>query len=228
MASILNIQQTSVLFAYENIIRCPDTYILKKITTNKKYREKFKEYILVDLIETMTSDALISVIINRNKRNILEYFAIKEFDYDTNYNYLHEKFDELYLRSYPLETIATINRLINSYCIDKIYIYNEVYDKRQHQDIYMLYGDTDKVIYCTGDLQKIINSTSRLSVVYDWKSERVDKLTKDNLNSEIIFALANYGFNFAEPYILVDDLSDRDNISFFNVFSPSEQNLYKG
>lgn len=228
MSNVLNIEQTSVLFVYENIIRCPDTYIIKKILDNPKYREKYKEYIDIEFISTLTSEALLPYIIGRDKRNILEYFAIKEFDYDRNYMYLHEKFDDLYMKSYPLKPVAIIDRLIKSYCIDKIYIYNDKYDKRQHYDVSMLYNNNDKVIYCSGNIQNIIDNISKLSVVYDWDSNRINKLTKDGLNSEIIFVLAAYGFNFVDEYNLVDNLSERDNVSYFQVFSLSEKNMYKG
>lgn len=228
MANYLPIHKTSVIFSYENIIRCPDTYILKIISSNKKYKNKFKEYIDFGLLETLSPDALILTLLNRKIKNPLEFFSIKEFDYEANYNYLHDKFDDLYMKSYPLNTITVIGRLIKSYCVDKIYIYNERYDKRQHFDICKLYDNNENVIYCSGDLQEIIDNISSLSVVYDWDADRVDNLTKDGLNSEIIFVLADYGFNFVKPPFLVNNLSERDNVSFFKVLNPTEKNLYKG
>ena len=178
-------------------------------------------------METLTPQAMLPYIIGRNKRNILEYLAIKEFDYEKNYKYLHKKFLNMYDQSYRLLPFNSIYKLLRSYCVNKIYVYNEEYDKRQHFDIVDSFGEDDRVIYCTGSMQAVIDKIPSLKIVYDWKSERVKELTDNNKNSEIIFVLAAYGFNYDGAH-LVDNLEDRLNVSSFDVFFPTEENRYKG
>lgn len=221
MANYLKVNKANVLIVYENVLKTPDVYILRRLVTT--YRNKFKRYIDVETIETLSNELLLSLVVGRAKKNILEQVAITQFDYELNYNILHKKFVDMYHNSAPLQMYQALANFYNSYCIDHIYVYNPTYDERQHFDIESNFKDMQNLQYVVGDLEDIVNQIGNLNIIYDWDVERVNSLVKKH--NDIFFGVAQYPFNFEKDKLhLKHELWKMDNVSYFPLLMPIKIN----
>lgn len=223
MANYLRVNKANVLIVYDNVLKNPDPYILRRLVTT--YRDKFKRYIDVETIETISDELLLSLVVNRAKKNVLEQVAITEFDYELNYNILHEKFLDMYQNSIPLQMYQTLINFYKSYCIDHIYVYNPTYDKRQHFDIETVFKDMRNLQYVVGDMEDVINQIGDINVLYDWDVDRVNDLVSTGLHDDIFFGVAQYPFNFEKDKLhLKHSLWKMDNVSYFPLLMPIKMN----
>ena len=221
------VKKANVMISYDYIIKNPDIFILRMIAKN--FREKFKDYLNMPILTTLEKDAMYPIVVNRTEQNLLKWASIKEFDYDSNYDYLYNKFKNMYFASDMLQMAYAVKSFNVSYCIDKIYLYNEVYDKRQHFDIQNMYG-FNKVQYVVGDFKKVIDKIGDVNIVYDHDAKRVSDVINTGEYDGIMFGVAAYGYNFepGKPYHLKYDLLEHDNVSSFPVFEITKKSLYKG
>ena len=218
----------NVLFVYDGVLRSSDTFILRMLVEN--YYDKFSPYMDLESIRTLTVDALLPLVIARTVKNPLQWLAIKEFDYEKNYTYLREKFVNMYERSPILKHYQVIESFISSYCIGSIYIWSREYDKRIHYDIASFQQNAKKEIrYVTGDMQKVINTIGDLNIIYDCDADRVYDLLKDGNNTDVFFAVAQYGYNLEKSnQRLIHNLWERDNVAGFAPNTVTTESIYMG
>lgn len=223
-------QYANLLFVYDNVIKSPDPFILK-LAANK-YSKKLEDFMYLELPYTSTLPAITQRCVMRTIKNPIEWLAKKKFDYDKLYNELKAKSIRLYEDSIYLRSMDTISIFLKSYCIGKIYVWNDTYDKRQ---LYDLSGYIDKsngkmeyVVAPT--LQQAIDTIGNVHVVYDWDVDRVAEMVNAGINDDILFAVADYPFNF-EPDDLTKfkyELNNKRNVKPFSVYSKTEDRSYYG
>ena len=222
----LNLQKADILFVYENVIKNPDAFILKKIV--KDFRSKFEEYMDTNIISTLDITPLTLILIDRNDKNVLRWVSKKEFDYESNYNFLHKQFLNMYNESIMLDGGKILLRFIHSFCIGNIYIWNPVDDKRQRYDIVKNFGGPN-VMYITGDLGACIDKY-KPKLVYDWDADRIYDLVRTNEHKDTLFGIANYGFNFEKdnPYLLKNELFMYPNVTYYVTYHRKPEDICRG
>lgn len=217
----------NIMFAYNNVLKCPDAYILDRLC--KVYHNKYESYINFSNLDTLSPDAMMPFIASRPKKNLLEWLAIKEFNYEKNYDMLFHKWIDMYERSAELNMYKIAKKFVRSYCINNIYIYNPEYDKRQHFDIINHFSKNQKVQYCTGEIQDVIDKIGNLNVFYDWDIDRVKKLVDSGVNEDTLIAIATYGFNLDDNGLdLKYNLSRSSQIATFTPYTYNENSKYFG
>ena len=222
----LSLKKADLLFVFDRVLKDPDPFIIMTIVN--KYPHKFAKFIDIDLFDTLTMDALSPYIVMRQIENPLEWAAIKEFDYEKNYRYLHDRFKNMYRDSKPLHMVNAVKRFINGYCINNIYIWNEKDDERQRYDICSMFPKTDKIKYVTGDYANTLKKL-KPNIVYDWSAKRISEVNEYEEFNNIFFGLSNYRFNFEEDgSTLKYNLNGRANVAFFKVMDINENSLLKG
>ena len=220
----MSVQKANILVAYDYILKNPDVYIIQKIV--KDFYKKFDPFLKLDQVANISAKTLLPMIIHRDKENLFEWLSKKEFDYNGNYEFLHNKFKDMYNSSTELRMYSVLQGFSASYCIDTIYIYNEVYDKRQHYDITTGIMFKNPVQYVTGNLKEVIDAIGDLNIVYDHSAKRVAEINENYEYEEIVFGVGNYGYNFNpdNPIELKYDLYKRKNVAYFPVYTEEKDN----
>lgn len=223
----MKIDKANILIVYDNVLKSPDPFILKSIRT--KYREEFKDFLDIGFLDSlMDDDALFYITMCRNKKNPLEWLAKKPFDYEKFYEKMKKKNVNLYNNSRPLIQYRAFQNFSKAYCIDKVYVWNPYYDKRQHYDINEVLLEHDNVQYCVSEnLIDTINEIGNLNIVYDWDIDRIGEIIKADNNPSIFFGIAAYGFNLNNG-ILKNGLSEYPNVGSFPVIEDTTKELYVG
>lgn len=222
----IEIQKLKVLFVYDHVLREPDLFILKKAL---EYKEKFKKYIDITFLQTITDEALLESIINRTESNLFKWISISEFDYDKNYVYLYKRWNNMYEKSPKLAGYTYLNRYAVSDYIEEIYIWNEKDDVRQRYDIAKNF-DNKKIKYVAGPLETVLEQID-INVIYDYNTKRVrELLDTGKFNSRSVFGIAAFGFNFVndQNMILKDNLFDYKNAMFFPIINLKSVSFFKG
>jgi hypothetical protein len=218
------INHANLLFVYDNVIKTPDAVILKLAAG--KYAKRLEDFMHLELPESTTFDTLTQRLVKRTVKNPIEWLAKKEFDYDKTYNQLKAKSIRLYEDSIYLNSFNSIRIFLKSYCIGKIYIWNDTNDMRQLYDISgLLELKDDKVQYVVSPtLRQAIDSIGNVNVVYDWDIDRVNEIVSTGLYDNILFAVANYPFNFEIDNMnkFKYNLSETENVRPFNVLDKEE------
>jgi hypothetical protein len=164
----------------------------------------------------------------RNKKNPLEWLAKRSFDYDKFYNKMKKKSNRLYYDSKPLYQYKAFKSFARTYLIDKIYIWNSYYDKRQHYDINEVLKKNSNVQYCTSEnLIDAIDRIGDLNIVYDWDLDRIAPIIKEDNHPEIFFGIAGFGFNKKEGK-LKDGLDQFMNVGEFPIIERPDRDLFVG
>lgn len=225
----LSLQNGKVLFVYDHVLKDPDAFILSLIA--KHYPTKFKEYVDIVGIRTLDQIALQKQLILRTTEDPLEWVSLKPFDFKANYEYLYKKSKNMYRDSIPLSMYEIVNRFAHSYCINHVYIWNQVEDIRQRYDLLQMLGKNANVEYVTGNYKKVLKKL-KPDVVYDYSAKRVAEVNEYEEFNHIFFGVANYQYNFDPPTTLIPllkyKLSYRKNISDFRVWTIGTPAIYKG
>lgn len=231
----LSCNKLNLLITFDRIIKDPDIFILHNIASN--YYEQFKEYIDMESLLSLDTKALEPILYARSVFNILEWVSIKEFDYTKNYNFLYNEFKNMYIDSKELKMVETVRSFLTSYCVDRIFIYNEKDDIRQRYDLSLMFGKS-KLEYIIGPMKDIIKE-AKIHIVYDWNVDRAAEIIDTEEFNHVFFGIAAYGFNF-EPMTeeekksifkipkLKHGLSDRENVAYFQTMKFTKKSFFKG
>lgn len=224
----LKIEKANVLMVYDNVLKSPDPYIMNSIRT--KYREEFKDFIDLDILDSLgDEETLFYMTMCRNKKNPLEWMATKPFDYEKFYEKMKKKSSRLYYDSKELFQYKAFKSFSRAYLIDRIYVWNPFYDKRQHFDINDILKDHSSVQYCVSeDITETINEIGDLNIVYDWDLDRIAPVIKSGNYPEIFFAIAGYGFNKTPDGNLKGDLVEFENVGIFPPIEKPDRDLFVG
>ena len=166
------LKSLSILVTYRDIIKTADFYILDLVKT--RFRDKFKDLIDFKLLDTLTEEALMLHWLHRPVKNVLEWLAIKEFDYEKNYQFLYDKSKKLYIDD---DRTLKFDKVLENYkfskAINDIYVWNPTYDKRQLFDLKVRHG-LGKIKYVTGaSLERVLDRIGSVNLVYDTDADRV-------------------------------------------------------
>jgi hypothetical protein len=228
MENLLTPSTANILFVYDNVLKSPDAFILKKVAT--EYRDRFEGFIDFSLIDTNTPESLLLHLVRRNEKNPLKWLATQEFDYDKLYNQLHQGFSNMYRDAERLRLYNRLYSLAASYCIEHIYIWNPEYDVRQQFDLDDILHENKVEYVVNPDLGQTILDIGEVNIVYDWDAERVWELVRTDKYDDTFFGIAGYPFNFEkdEPDYLIHRLWERSNIAFYPILNINETNKYCG
>ena len=209
----------TIFITYDGIIKDYRPFILKKIAEIPELTEAYRGFINVDILQGLTIDQLNFLSMISPSRNILEFLAIKQFDYEKALNDIYNKFPEMYIDSELLSFGQSLNILKRQSFTKKIYIYTENYDKRIHFDIQNQYKDMNLIEYITGpfeDVMKTIDEHITTFVLYD--IAMVDKLIELKKIHEAHILIPDIAFNYKMgtngAQMRIDDIEKKcvDNI----------------
>ena len=233
--NFLHCKKLNILVTFDRILKDPDIFILQNISN--KYYEQFKEYSDMESIMSLSTDTLEQQIYSRSTLNVLKWAATKEFDYEKNYNFLYNAFKEMYIFSKELKMVETLKLFLNSYCIERMLIYNEKDDIRQRYDLSLMFGDSN-IEYIVGPMDEILKKI-KIHIVYDWDARRIADLIDTGEFEDTFFGIAGYGFNFEDTddekkkdifYVpkLKYNLYERENVAYFRTMQFTKKSFFKG
>ena len=216
----MDIKTSKLLIAYNEVIKQPGLYILRKI--RDEYMEKFKPYINTELLAEISDKDLPYIYAARNVINPLQWLAITEFDYEANYNSLAKRFKTMYIESEPTTLNQHMTHFLKAFFITDLCFWTEEYDKRVDFDIQSTYNNTDfseKVKYVTGPLDGCIRDIHPDVVFYPYITDDMWKLSRDN--KDIVFIYPTYLFNVTTKGILHGQPDDEDNVGTYPIIQSS-------
>jgi len=221
------LKSLTILVTYRDIIKTADFYILDLVKT--RFRDKFKDLIDFKLLDTLTEEALMFHWLHRPVKNILEWLAIKEFDYEKNYQFLYDKSKKLYIDdNRTLKFDKVLENYKFSKAINDIYVWNPTYDKRQLFDLKVRHG-LGKIKYVTGaSLERVLDRIGSVNLIYDTDADRVAELINTGKYPKMVFGVGAYGYNYQRDFILKHDLADNVNVSTFPILIINESYLFNG
>lgn len=228
MVKDLTAMQLRLLFVYHNVLKSPDAFILKKMAN--EYRDRFEGFIDFAPIDLNSPQALLLLVLSRTVKNPIEWLATEKFDYDKIYDQLVKGFPNAYRDSERLRMYESVYNLSRSYCVEKIFIWNEVDDVRQRFDLDELLHN-DKVEYVVNkDLYQALKDIGDINFVYDWDIDRLYRIMNSKEFDNTFFGIAGYPFNFDKdkPYALKYNMSEKPNIAYYYVHNINETNKYFG
>lgn len=219
-------KRDEILFIeYAEVIKSPTLFMLKLIRGPLK--EVYRDFIHVEFLETMTDEELEIYLLRRKHKNIFFDLAKREFDYDTAYQNLYDKYDNMYDRSPLLKIGTTIDFLSGQKFNKKIYLYSKTYDPRIELDIKYSFRDWSKIEYVYGDIATVLENISPVTtfILNDiWLIPELCNLDKIKMTDVLS---TNYRYNLTyneeakefEPCLLVEKYA-MDYVFKFGLFAP--------
>ena len=186
-------KQEIIFISYDEIIK--NVYPLLLSLILKRYKNEYKDFLKIDLIENMNIDDLYILCIQRHDKNILRYLSKKEFNYEESLKNIYNKFNDLFINSDLLSIGASIHMLLTQKFTKKIYIYTKEYDKRIHLDLELNYRDMNKINYVTGNFLDAVNKLDGITTYILNDIMDVSYILDERINYTNIL-LANYGYNY--------------------------------
>lgn len=225
-SGLVSCKTINILLVFDRILKDPDLTIMKIISS--QYRNKFEGFVDMESLMSVDKKMYLPLLYSRSEINILKWMAIKEFDYEKNYNVMYNGLKMLYANSDELKMVRVVKDFLQSFYVDNIYVYNEKDDVRQRYELVQMFGDKT-VKYVNGPIDKAIKQL-QVHLVYDWDAHRVASLNEYDEFDSVFFAIAGYRFNFEQdkPEILKYNLVDRKNVCHFNTMELTEESFLKG
>ena len=217
----MDVQPSSLLFAYDEVIKQPGLYILRMI--RDKYPDKFREYINIDTLLEISDKDLPYIYAARDKVNPLEWLAVKEFDYEKNYMSLRNRVKEMYIEMPTTTLFNHMDMYLKAFFITKVYFWTREYDKRVDFDIQSQYIETayiNKVQYVTGPFDKCVNQLKIDIAFYPFLTDEVWGFIRNK--PDTFFAIPNYAFNLQNPNTPKGLTEDDDNIGIYPIIEQSK------
>lgn len=208
----VKLHSSKVLFYYDNIVKCTDIFLLRII--QNKFYEQYKDFIDIDRYKAINDDDLLYFYCSRTIKNPLEWLKKKDFDYEANYKYLHDRYKNLYINGIYLDIVKSFDTFLRAYFIENIILYSPTYDKRISFDIASNFT-SDKYMYITGPLEEVIDSFKPEAVFYPYADKEILDLAK--IHPEIIFNIPTYGFNLDDDLQLKGLTDEHNNIATYPV-----------
>ena len=219
------IKSATILYAFDNVLKSPDPYILKSIKV--KYRKEFEGFVDLSLLDALDDVALFYMTLGRTVKNPLQWISTREYDYDKFYKRIDSKLQGLYKESTELNMFKSLRAFSKSYCIDMNYVWNEEYDERQHRELNEIIEAGGKIKYVVGPFEKVLDDIGKVNIVFDWDLDRVHHAMTSNHYEDIFFGLASYPFNLSDERYA--QLKKRYyNLATFPVYDKPIEDLYVG
>lgn len=187
-----------MLFSYDEVLRDPNTFILKLILSKKNIRDQMEKYINLKRFDCQTDEHNHAIMTARKKKNILEWLAYKKFDYEKNYDTFHSKYIHTYEKSQALEMYRALTNIIDQAFVKKVYIYNKTEDKRQMYDLFKTFGKNDKIVYVNGNYLDVVERIGDINIIIDNDIDRIAPLFSYPTYANTLFMVGRYGYNYEE------------------------------
>ena len=211
-------KSSKLLIAYDEVMKMPGLYVLKKI--RDQYEDRFEPFIRTELLGEISDKDLPYIYASRPIQNPLEWLAITEFDYKSNYESLLGRFKTMYIETEFNDLANHIEYFLKAFFITDVYFWSPGYDKRIDFDIHSRFSDKEnfnKIAYVTGPIDKCLIELGVDMIFYPYATEDILKLAREH--KDVIFAFPNYGFNIGDSEGFVKgQLKTDDNIGIYPVF----------
>ena len=152
-----------IFITYNDIIKCTNFLLCKSIL---KYKEVYKDYLHLDLIENMSDMDLEMFLLSMNTENVFQYLARKSFNYEKTNIEFSSKIDNLYHSAPLLKIGAILEYICGNKFTKKVYLYSEEYDPRIVIDIEMMFKNNKKIEYVYGDFMDVVPSLKYIPTSY--------------------------------------------------------------
>ena len=186
----------TILLPYNEILRDHNTFLLHLIMDNPHLKSQFEKYISFDRFECQTDERIRVLLMNRTKKNFLEWLAIKKLDYEINYRKLYYKFLYMFEESPLLDMYSTLLNFANEEFVKRIIVYGEKRDKRIMYDIYKTFVNNKKVEYVTGPYLDVISAIGEINLIIDNDIDRMSAVMYMPEYYTSTFMIAQYGYNY--------------------------------
>lgn len=191
-----------VFIQYHDIIKSYKPYLLKKLLYTPEYREGYDGVLNFKLFEDYSDNQLLGLSMRSLNKNILEYLAIDQFDYDASLAGLYEDtedFPDMFSESNLLKIGQAVFSLLKQDYVQKIYVHSNIYDDRIHKDLIDTYGDMKKITYVNGDFIDAVKSIPEKITTYIINDVRcIDLLIDNSLISYSNVLIADAGWNYKQ------------------------------
>ena len=212
------IKKSDVFVVFDKVIKDPDFFIIKHVMKNY---DKYIPYLHLEQFVGYPDEIIYRMVISRTEKDLFKWLMKKEFNYQESYNYIYNKYKNMYNICTLLNIGKSIYNLSSSYLIDNIYVWNEKYDKRQSLELASLYvSDTPKnIVYCEGPYFEVLNNLPNVHTIFDWDVDRVTEVIESR--ADIIFGIPRYGFNYEyredDSLILKNELDKYKNVGTYDI-----------
>lgn len=186
----------TVFLPYNEILRDHNTFLLHLIMETPNLRKQLEPYISFERFECQSDTRIRVLILNRTKKNLLEWLAIKKFDYETNYRKLYEKFPQMFEESPPLDMYIALTSMAKEEFVKRIVIYGERKDIRTMYDIAQTFDKNKKVQYVTGPYLDAISAVGEIDLFVDSDIDRLSAVMYMPQYYNSTFMIAQYGYNY--------------------------------
>ncbi len=221
----MDIQPSRILIAYNEVIKQPGLYIIRKI--RDKYSEKFKTYINMEFLNEVSDKDLPFLYAARTIKNPLEWLAISEFDYELNYQNLLGRFKSMYIEMPTTTLFKHIDHYLKAYFITDVYFWSRNYDKRIDFDIQSIYNDNEyheKVNYVTGPIDKCIDQLKIDFVFYPEITEEMWPIIRER--EKVVFAFPTYAYNIGEDDLVIGQKETDNNVGIYPIIQLEKDHFF--
>ena len=189
-------RKINTLVTFDEVLRDPNIFLLHLILDVPKVRKQFTGYFDIERFSCQSEERIRTIMLNRDKKNFLEWGALKEFDYESNYNKMYHQFPGMYEESPPLDMFRAVSRMINEPFVKNMFIWNPVEDRRQEYDIVQTLGKNPKIQYVTGPYLDVVDAIGDIQVFIDNDIERLFPVIQNGRYFRSNFFIARYGYNY--------------------------------
>lgn len=183
-----------IFVEYFDIIKSPLPVLLTQLP--KHFKKTLDKFIDFSKIENKTNDELLELVNMRPCKNIIEYLAIKEFDYEKIEEDLINQYSDIFINSKLLSIGESLSAmLIHHKFVRDIYVYTEKYDSRIHYDIQNIFNNNKKVHYVTGKKEDVFKDIKGINSFFLSDIEDIGLLQKMNLLKYTNILVPLYGYN---------------------------------
>lgn len=186
----------NILVRYNEIFRDHNFFLLKLIMDNPNLKKQFEKYVSFERFECQTDERIKVLLLNREKKNILEWLAFKKFDYELNYRKLYYKFLTMFEESPVLDIYSAIVNLVHEDFVKQIFVYGDRRDKRVMFDLSRTFINNKKIHYVTGPYMEIVSTINKIDLFIDNDIERIAPLMFMEKYYPSTFMIAKYGYNY--------------------------------
>lgn len=189
-------RKLTALVTYDEVLRDPNVFLLHLILDVPKIRKQFKDYFDEEKFDCQSEAKIHTMLLNRTVKNFLEWGALKEFDYERNYDKMYHQFKSMYEKSPALAMYDAFVQMIKESFLDKMFIWNPKEDRRQEYDIVKTFGKNPKVQYVTGPYLDVVDAIGEIHIFVDNDIDRLDPVIRTKKYRHANFSVARYGYNY--------------------------------
>lgn len=140
------------------------THLLRHI--RDKYLKAYESFININMIKDKTDFELSELAIQRTTENIIQYLAIREFDWDGAYRDLVEDDTFIFHQAPNLIFMNKFDLLSSQEFVKTIYLYSEEYDERCLDFIKTKFLNCAKIHYVTGPIRDVLTGIKEKPTMY--------------------------------------------------------------